>query len=391
MKMIAAIIILVLTACSKKSGNPPDGANLSLSINDVSQSRSKDNSQFRFNVNLTAAATKQVTVDYTTVAGTAVAGKDFLSKSGTLIINAGSQQGFIDITVVGDSLRQSDQLFYVQLSHPVNATVGTGQGTGTIGNTEGSWLPTDNSGYTSPSSYAGYNLAWSDEFNGPLLDNTTWNYEQGGNGWGNNELENYTDRKQNLLLSNGNLIIEARKESYQGNNYTSARITTQNKKTFTFGRIDIRAKLPVSKGMWPALWMLGSNLPTVNWPACGELDMMELVGSAPKQVTGTMHWASNSGQDTYLNNNYVLASQDFSQQFHVFSIVWAQDSVKWLVDDNQYFSGIKANVTNGPWPFNNPFFFIFNVAVGGNWPGAPDNTTSFPQRMFVDYIRVFQK
>lgn len=387
--MLAAITILFISACSKKSSDSSSG--ISIIINNVTQARSKDNSQFRFNVDLSKVATKTVSVNYSTVAETAVAGKDFLAKTGTLTINAGSQQGYIDITVVGDSLRQSDQVFYVQLNNPVNAVLGTGKGTGTIGNTEGSWLPTDNTGYSTPTSYAGYNLAWSDEFNSASLNDLTWNYEQGGNGWGNNELENYTARPQNLFLSNGNLIIEARRETYGNNNYTSARITTQNKKTFTFGRIDIRAKLPVAKGMWPALWMLGSNLPTVNWPACGEIDMMELVGSAPKQVTGTMHWATSGGQDSYLNNNFVLPSQDFSQQFHVFSVVWTQDSIKWLVDDSQYFSGNKANVTNGAYPFNNPFFFIFNVAVGGNWPGPPDNTTSFPQRMFVDYIRVFQK
>jgi beta-glucanase (GH16 family) len=332
----------------------------------------------------------QASVDYSTVAGTALAGQDFVAQSGTLNIAAGQLSGYIDVIVTGDSLRQSNQLFYVQLSNPKNCTLATAKGTATIENMDGTYLPTDNSGYTTPTSYAGYHLAWSDEFNTSTFNTSNWNVENGGGGWGNNELEYYTGRMQNLFLSNGNLIIEARQETYGANSYTSARINTAGKQQFQYGRIDMRAKLPVAKGMWPALWMLGANFGSAGWPACGETDIMELVGSAPKQVTGSIHWKQANGSEGTYNNNYV-ASQDFSQQFHVFTLLWDTNSVQILVDDQPYMTSTNANVTSGAYPFNAPFFLIFNVAVGGDWPGPPDGTTVFPQRMFVDYVRVFQK
>jgi beta-glucanase (GH16 family) len=274
----------------------------------------------------------------------------------------------------------------------VNSVLGTSKATATILNSDLLYLPTDTTGYSTPASYPGYTLAWSDEFNGRALNTQDWNYEQGNNnGWGNHELENYTNRTQNVFVSAGHLVIEARQEAFGGNSYTSGRITTQNKRTVTYGRIDIRAKLPVTKGMWPALWMLGSNISSVPWPGCGETDIMELVGSSPARVTGSLHWQQAGGSEGTYNNNYDLSSgQDFSQQFHVFSLVWQNNSVQFLVDDHVYVSGGAANVTSGTYPFNSPFFFIFNIAVGGDWPGPPDGTTGFPQRMFVDYVRVFQ-
>jgi beta-glucanase (GH16 family) len=164
-------------------------------------------------------------------------------------------------------------------------------------------------------------------------------------------------------------------------------MTTQDKKFFKFGRIDIRAKLPVGKGIWPALWMLGTNINSVGWPACGEIDIMELIGTYPERVTGTMHW---SGTSQSKGLNYSLSTGDFSQQFHAFSIIWTQDNIQWFVDDQLYLSASSADVGVAAYPFNADEFFIFNVAVGGNWPGSPDNSTLFPQRMFVDYVRVFQ-
>ncbi len=388
-----SLFLLALGACSKKSDNggttnPP--ATASAGIADVTQARAVTNSAFRFYINLAATATAKVSVDYTTVAGTATAGKDFLSQSGTVSIDAGQNSVWVDITVTGDSLRQADQQFYVQLSNPKGCTLSVGKGTGTIVNSDGTYLPTDSTGYTTPTSYAGYHLAWSDEFNSNVFNTANWNYETGGGGWGNNELEYYTGRPQNLFQSNGNLIIEARKETYGTNSYTSARINTAGKQQFQFGRIDMRAKLPVSKGMWPALWMLGSNFGQAGWPGCGETDIMELIGTNPKQVVGSIHWKQGNGSEGTYNNAYT-AAQDFAQQFHVFSLVWDTNSVQILVDDHVYVSATNANVPTGTYPFNAPFFLIFNVAVGGDWPGPPDGTTVFPQRMFVDYVRVFQK
>jgi beta-glucanase (GH16 family) len=281
--------------------------------------------------------------------------------------------------------------FTIQLSNPKFCTISKATATGTLLTEDGTYLPTDNTGYSTPLSYPGYTLTWSDEFSETSLDPSVWNQEIGNNnGWGNNELEYYTNSSKNTFVSNGNLIIEARKEAMSGFNYSSARLTTQNKKTFKFGRIDIRAKLPVSKGMWPALWMLGTNITTMNWPTCGEMDIMELIGTYPSRVSGTMHWKNASGDHTSKGTNYTLSSGNFSQQFHVFSMVWAQDIINCYVDDQLYLTVTSADVGAANYPFNANQFFIFNVAVGGDWPGSPDVTTVFPQRMFVDYVRVFQ-
>jgi beta-glucanase (GH16 family) len=167
-------------------------------------------------------------------------------------------------------------------------------------------------------------------------------------------------------------------------------MTTQNKKNIKFGRIDIRAKLPVGKGLWPALWMLGENITSVGWPACGEIDIMELVGTNPSRVHGTMHWKALNGANINKGGSHDLAGGDYSQQFHVYSIVWTQNMIKWYVDDVLFFTGTAADLAGANYPFNANHFLIFNVAVGGNWPGPPDAGTVFPQRMFVDYVRVFQ-
>ena len=218
---------------------------------------------------------------------------------------------------------------------------------------------------------AGYQLIWSDEFNGSTIDPTNWGYDIGGSGWGNNELQYYTNRPENAYLTNGNLVIEARKEKFDTRDYTSARLITKGKREFLFGRIDIRAKLPKGQGVWPALWSLGKNIDQVGWPACGELDIMELLGHEPNKTYSTVHWGPPGGGSTNLSRSYTLPSGDFSQDFHVFSMVWEPDLIKFYVDDNLMSTITRANIS-GNYPFNNPFFLIFNVAVGGNWPGNPD-------------------
>jgi beta-glucanase (GH16 family) len=375
---------------SKDGGQSNTGGQLSVKVSDVTQARQTQTSAFRFYIDLNAAGKQAVSVAYATSDGTARSGVDYTAVSGTITIPVGQTQGYVDVPISGDSLRQSDETFYFTLGAVTNAVVGTAKATGTIVNSDLLYLPTDTTGYTTPASYPGYHLAWSDEFNGNSLNTQDWNYEQGGAGWGNHELENYTNRTQNVFVSAGHLVIEARQESYGGNNYTSGRITTQTRQTFTYGRIDIRAKLPVSKGMWPALWMLGTNISSVNWPGCGETDIMELIGTYPARITGSLHWLQTGGSEGTYNSNYSLTTGDFSQQFHVFSIIWQKDSVQFLVDDHPYVNGGISDVAGSIYPFNSPFFFIFNVAVGGDWPGSPDNSTIFPQRMFVDYVRVFQ-
>ena len=384
--LILSFLILVFVQCKKKD-SAPVVSKPAATILDVSQDRAVSSSVFRFSVNLDKPAPNTVSMHYSTVAGTAIAATDFIAISGTLTIATGSQFATIDVTVTGDSLRKIDQFFYVQLDNPQNCILTNNKGTGIIQNKNSLYFPVSNTGYSTPDNYAGYNLAWSDEFNGSSINVGNWTFEAGNNnGWGNGELENYTNRIQNAFVSQGNLIIEARQE---GNSYTSARMITKNKRAFTFGRVDIRAKLPTGKGIWPALWMLGNNIDIVNWPACGEIDIMELLGQDPNKIYGTLHWGANSATHASKGSSYVLSPGSFDQQFHVYSIIWTLDNVKILVDDIQYLSFSSADVS-GNYPFNKDFFFIFNMAIGGNWPGSPDNTTVFPQRMIVDYIRVFQ-
>ena len=381
--------LLFLFSCTKKSDPYPE-----LNIKDVSLARSASESTMKFILNLSKPAASTVSVDYSLADGTAVAPKDYEAASGTISISPDQLQASIDVKIKGDPLniRQPNLLFSLQLSNPKNCTTVTTSANGTIITEDGTYLLTDNTGYTTPLIYPDYSLVWSDEFSGTDLDPGTWNQEigNGNNGWGNNELEYYTNSAKNTFISNGNLIIEARRETFDRFNYTSGRMTTQGKKYFTSGRIDIRAKLPVGKGIWPALWMLGNNISSVGWPACGEIDIMELVGTYPGRISGTLHWKALSGSHSSKGANFSLTSGDFSQQFHVFSIVWKQDNTKWYVDDQFFLECAVSDVSPADYPFNADQFFIFNVAVGGDWPGPPDYNTVFPQRMFVDYVRVFQ-
>jgi hypothetical protein len=244
-------------------------------------------------------------------------------------------------------------------------------------------------GYETPDNYEGMTLVWRDEFNGSALNTSDWTFEigTGNNGWGNNELQYY--RSDNTEVRDGHLIITARQETFGGRNYTSSRIITQGKQDFRYGRVDIRAVLPEGQGLWPALWMLGSSFSSVGWPSCGEIDIMELVGgeTGDDQVYGTAHWEAG-GSPAKFTGSYTLNSGKFSDEFHVFTIMWDDSSIRWYVDDVQYhvIDTSPAELD----AFRDNFFFIFNVAVGGNWPGSPDATTRFPQRMIVDYVRIFQ-
>jgi beta-glucanase (GH16 family) len=248
-------------------------------------------------------------------------------------------------------------------------------------------------GYTTPLSYPGLKLVWQDEFDGNSLDLTTWKFETGGSGFGNNELQYY--QEGNTIVEYGNLIIKAKKESFNGREYTSSRIITQGKKEFKYGRVDIRAKLPKGQGIWPALWMLGSNINTVGWPKCGEIDIMEMVGGGAgkdDKVYGTAHWDdSKVGHASYGGSTSLTNGKIFSDEFHVFSIVWDASFITWYLDDVKFQEKNVIDITPDELSeLRKELFFIFNVAVGGNWPGSPNTSTVFPQYMAVDYIRVFQ-
>lgn len=246
-------------------------------------------------------------------------------------------------------------------------------------------------GYSTPESYGGYTLIWQDEFEGSSLNTNNWSHEigTGSNGWGNNELQYY--RSQNTSVADGVLTIEARKESLSGSNYTSSRIITKDKLEFTYGRVDIRAALPFGNGLWPALWMLGADIDTNTWPRCGEIDIMELRGEEPDRVLGTVHYGPDFENRVVIGNDsdpFTLPSGTFADEWHVFSLVWDENSITWYVDDQQHFS--LAIDSERATYFRKDFFLIFNVAVGGNFVVSPDASTVFPQRMFVDYVRVFQ-
>jgi beta-glucanase (GH16 family) len=248
--------------------------------------------------------------------------------------------------------------------------------------------PVSDSGYSTPKSYPGMKLIWQDEFEGNQLNLSDWKYEIGGHGWGNNELQYYQEK--NTAVGDGYLVISAEKENAGGQGYTSSRIITQGKKEFQYGRVDIRALLPRGQGIWPALWMLGGNISSVGWPKCGEIDIMEMIGGVDKDNTvhGTVHWDNEGTHAMYGNYTTLSNEQIFANQFHVFSIVWTAKTITWYLDDVQFH---VIDITPSDLSeFRNKYFFIFNVAVGGNWPGSPDASTEFPQRMYVDYIRVFQ-
>lgn len=255
-----------------------------------------------------------------------------------------------------------------------------------VDTTINSGIPT--SGYSTPISYSNYSLVWNDEFNGSTLS-PDWVFDIGtGNaGWGNNELQYYTD--ENVKVHQGVLQITAKKEPFNTSQYTSTRIKTQGQRSWKYGRIDIRAAMPYGQGIWPALWMLGDNFSSLGWPHCGEIDIMEMIGGQganDRTVHGTAHWFNN-GHASHTGSKE-LNSGKLADKFHVYSIVWDSQSITWLFDDVVYNSlSISSPQFDA---FHNPFFFIFNVAVGGNWPGNPTPSTEFPQSMYVDYVRVFQ-
>jgi len=235
-------------------------------------------------------------------------------------------------------------------------------------------------------------LVWSDEFNNNgLPDSTKWNYNTGGHGWGNQEAQFYTvKRLENARCENGNLIIEARKEEFQGKNYTSARLTTKGKGDWLYGRIEVSAKIPQGVGMWPAIWMLSTENTYGGWPRSGEIDIMEYVGYEPHVIHGTIHTeAYNHSKGTQKGTKTEVADAETS--FHVYVLEWDADVIKIYVDETLYFTYNRVDNDNTKWPFNKPFHLILNTAVGGTWGGAKGiDDTIFPQKFEIDYVRVYQ-
>lgn len=243
---------------------------------------------------------------------------------------------------------------------------------------------------------ADWQLVWSEEFDGPdgsAVDAKTWSFDIGGHGWGNNELEYYTHRLENARLEGGNLVIEARQEDYQGSRYTSARLVTRDKVNWQYGRFEVRARLPGGQGIWPAVWMLPDSGKYGGWPEGGEVDIMEFLGHDPLTIYGTLHWGSP--HDSNGTSFTLPGSPDFTEDYHVFTLEWEPTEFRWYADGVHYHTVTRWRTSAPgavfPAPFDQPFHLLINVAVGGRWPGVPDSTTVFPARMWVDYVRVYQK
>lgn len=230
-------------------------------------------------------------------------------------------------------------------------------------------------------------LVWQENFKGKALDGSVWNYELGDGcpnicGWGNNERQLYT--KANHTTKNGNLVIQVRKE---GDKYTSTRITTKDKKEFQYGRIECRAKLPTGQGIWPAFWMLGSNISSVGWPKSGEIDILEYIGKQPHQIYTTLHTQDGHGDKGHGKKTEISGIET---GFHIFAVDWSKDKMDFFVDDRLVFTYNPEVKNEDSWPFNQPFYIIVNVAVGGNFGGPEVDDSIFPQEFTIDYIKVYQ-
>ncbi len=236
----------------------------------------------------------------------------------------------------------------------------------------------------------GWELAWHDEFDGPGIDRTRWAFDQGGL-WNNAELQFYTDRPANARIEGGRLILEARREDYFGNDFTSARLKTAGLASFRYGRIEARMQVPAGQGLWPAFWMLGDDFSRVSWPGCGEIDIVEVIGREPATAHATVHGARFHGV-AGIHRAYTLPRGALADAERVFAVEWEPGVIRWYLDDVLYQTVTPRDLPDpSGWPFEKPFFIILNLAVGGTWPGDPDAATPFPAQLRVDWVRVYRR
>ena len=378
-------IVLTFFSCNNENkDNLP-----SVSIASVEILEGNSNNNLEITLILTNAVDYDLSVDVRTVDGTAMKDKDYTDLYEVVIFSAGQEQSSFNIEILGDDTPEDNEIFSIILENPLNVNIDNSTATVTIINDDAHIFSIPETGYSTPETYEGMSLVWSDEFDVSTVNTSNWTFEIGTGtwGWGNNELQYY--QEDNTSIIDGNLVIEARRQTLESSNYTSSRLITRDKKSFRYGRVDIRAVMPEGQGIWPALWMLGSNHQQVGWPTCGEIDIMEMIGGGDGRdnvLRGTAHW--NQGGTVSYGQAYTNES-NLSEEYHVYSIMWDEQNIRWYFDDINFNT---MDITPAELSaFHNNFYFIINVAVGGEWPGNPDNTTFFPQWMIVDYIRVFQE
>jgi len=387
--LLSICLALLFFGCNTSDDSVPPVNTTTISVEDKTFDEGDEDSNVSIFIRLNKPAPKEVTASIAVIDLTASLGSDYtIPNPIALTFQEGEQEKEIIMTIKGDPDPEVNESFTLSITEVSGASIANKTATITIRNDDGSTteVTIPETGYSTPETYPGLSLIWRDEFD--AIESSNWTFETGtGNsGWGNNELQYY--REENTSIVDGHLVIEALQESFGGKNYTSSRMITKNKFDFQYGRVDIRANIPYGQGIWPALWMLGSNISSVSWPACGEIDIMEMVGHQAGTTYGTAHWADANGDQASFGGNTTLSSGILNDEFHVFSIIWDATSIRWYIDDVQYH---VLSITDPELSeLTLPQFFIMNVAVGGNWPGSPDGTTTFPQRMIVDYIRVFQ-
>ena len=390
---LALLTVLLFSNCEKDSDENPPVDNLpELNILDSRIIENQGSADMVFEVKATGTIETAISFNYTVEGISATPDEDFTATTGSATIEVGQTGTTINVGMLDDDINEVEEKFKVTIQDAQNATIKDAEAIGVIDDND-SPSSFNSDGYITEESYYGYELVWSDEFDGTELNSEDYNFELGDGcpnlcGWGNEELQSYTDDPSNINVENGLLTITA--TAITPTTFRSTRIQTKGKQEFEFGRIDIRAKLPEGQGIWPAIWMLGRNIDEVGWPACGEIDIMELVGHKPNVVHGTAHWGPQGRPNsTFVGSEYII-DEPFSEEFHVFSIVWEFNEIIWYVDETKFHTITPNTTQNEEYRFNQPFFFIFNVAVGGQWPGSPDETTVFPQKMEIDYVRVFQ-
>ncbi len=381
-------IIIGIIGCR----NDDDGNGVSLiSVESLSIEEGDELNTINVNIRSSNSANQEIVVIVSTKDGTAKAGEDYEAQINyPVVIPIGNTSAIFPVTILGDKALETNETFFVEIVSVSNGEIAQLQTEIVLTNDDtefGELIP--EGGYETPATYPDRTLIFSEEFDEGTIVTNNWTLETGTGqwGWGNNELQYYTDGN-NLSLINGHLILEARNEFFGGKQYTSTRMKTKGAFDFKYGRVDIRAALPKGQGLWPALWMLGSNFDSVGWPECGEIDIMEILGHQPNKLYGTIHWKAPQGHHASHEGSTIVQNTTFNDEFHVFSIEWDETSIRWLLNDQEYHSiGTSSSEFDA---FHKNFFLIMNVAVGGNWPGAPNALTEFPQRMVVDYVRVFQ-